>query len=143
MEDLLMALLECGSMDLSIIEDVGYDLGEIAEELKSEGLKISLNAITDMIFLKGQSELMEAVEDAIHDMEDQQTDLGDSEEDEEEYDRLQEEIDELESLEPDEDVAWYCNCIDTSIWFSNNEEIYRKYLADAIGDIEDNMGFEF
>lgn len=36
-----------------------------------------------------------------------------------------------------------CNCLDTSIWFRDNEEIYRKYLEDEISDIEENMGFEF
>ena len=31
MEDILMVLLECGSLDLRILDDVGYDLGEIVE----------------------------------------------------------------------------------------------------------------
>lgn len=33
--------------------------------------------------------------------------------------------------------------LETSCYFSNNEEIYRKYIPEAIGNIEDNMGFEF
>lgn len=52
-------------------------------------------------------------------------------------------IDELESCDPEEDVEWFCNCLDTSVWFRSNEDIYRKYLEDEISDIEDNMGFEF
>ncbi len=36
-----MALLECGSLDLQILDDVGYDLGEIVEELQAEGIKES------------------------------------------------------------------------------------------------------
>lgn len=52
-------------------------------------------------------------------------------------------IDELECCDPEEDVEWFCNCLDTSIWFKDNEEIYRKYLEDEISDIEENMGFEF
>ena len=55
----------------------------------------------------------------------------------------QEQIDELECCDPEEDVEWFCNCLDTSIWFRDNEEIYRKYLEDEISDIEENMGFEF
>ena len=43
----------------------------------------------------------------------------------------------------DFEVEWFCNCLDTSIWFRDNEEIYRKYLEDEISDIEENMGFEF
>lgn len=140
MEDILLVLLECGSLDLRILDDVGYDLGEIVEELQTDGIKPTLNIITGEIFRKGQLELTGAVRDAIDERKNQKDNM---EEGEAEYDRLQEEIDELESLNPWEDMGWYCNCIDTSCWFSNNEEIYRKYIPDAISNIEDNMGFEF
>lgn len=140
MEDILLVLLECGSLDLRILDDVGYDLGEIVEELQTDGIKPTLNIITGEIFRKGQLELTGAVRDAIDERKNQKDNM---EEGEVEYDRLQEEIDELESLNPWEDMSWYCNCIDTSCWFSNNEEIYRKYIPDATSNIEDNMGFEF
>ena len=42
MKDLLMVLLECGSMDLEILDDVGYNLGEIAEKLIIKGIKPTL-----------------------------------------------------------------------------------------------------
>ncbi len=143
MEDILMVLLECGSLDLQILEGVGYDLGDIVEELSADGIKPTLNAITDEIFRRGQCELVAAVEDAIQERKDQQAETDDTKEGETEYDRLQDEIDELESLNPEEDMDWFCNCLDTSCWFSNNEEIYRKYIPEAISNIEDNMGFEF
>ena len=143
MEDILMVLLECGSLDLRILDDVGYDLGDIVEELSADGIKPTLNAITDEIFRRGQCELVAAVEDAIQERKDQQAETDDTKEGETEYDRLQDEIDELESLNPEEDMDWFCNCLDTSCWFSNNEEIYRKYIPEAISNIEDNMGFEF
>ena len=143
MEDILMVLLECGSLDLQILEGVGYDLGDIVEELSADGIKPTLNAITDEIFRRGQCELVAAVEDAIQERKDQQAETDDTKEGETEYDRLQDEIDELESLNPEEDMDWFCNCLDTSCWFSNNEEIYRKYIPEALSNIEDNMGFEF
>lgn len=143
MEDISMVLLECGSLDLQILEGVGYDLGDIVEELSADGIKPTLNAITDEIFRRGQCELVAAVEDAIQERKDQQAETDDTKEGETEYDRLQDEIDELESLNPEEDMDWFCNCLDTSCWFSNNEEIYRKYIPEAISNIEDNMGFEF
>lgn len=143
MEDILMVLLECGSLGLQILEGVGYDLGDIVEELSADGIKPTLNAITDEIFRRGQCELVAAVEDAIQERKDQQAETDDTKEGETEYDRLQDEIDELESLNPEEDMDWFCNCLDTSCWFSNNEEIYRKYIPEAISNIEDNMGFEF
>ena len=143
MEDILMVLLECGSLDLQILEGVGYDLGDIVEELSADGIKPTLNAITDEIFRRGQCELVAAVEDAIQERKDQQAETDDTKEGETEYDRLQVVIDELDSLNPEEDMDWFCNCLDTSCWFSNNEEIYRKYIPEAISNIEDNMGFEF
>lgn len=138
-DGLLMIILDCGSMDISILDEVGYDLEDIVEKLKAKGDKISLNAITDMIFLTGQSELTEAVEEAIRIRKEQQLEDNDSEE----YDRLQEEIDELEYLNPEADMGWFCNCLDTSCWLGNNEDIYRKYIPEAISSIEYNMGFEF
>ena len=135
-----MVLLECGSLDLGILEDVQYDLGEIVEELQEECIKPTLNNIAGEIFRRGQYELVEAVKDAIKVRMDQQNDIYKGEE---EYNRLQEEINKLESLDPEEDMDWFCNCLDTSCWFSNNEEIYRKYISEAISNIEKNMGFEF
>ena len=59
------------------------------------------------------------------------------------YNQLQEEIAKLESLNPENDMKWFCNYLDTSCWFSNNEDIYQEYLADEIKAIENNMGFNF
>lgn len=139
-DNLLPALLDCGILDISILDDVGYDLGDIAVELQEEGIKVTLNNITDAIFRKGQAELEDALENKISELEDERDGC---EEDSEEYDELQEQIDELESCDPEEDVEWFCNCLDTSVWFSDNEEIYRKYIPEAISNIEDNMGFGF
>lgn len=139
-ESLLCCLLGCGTLDLDILDDVGYDLGEIVEDLQSNGIKPTLNAITDKIFLKGQQTLSEKLQEKLDEMA-QERDGYDG--DSEEYEGLQEKIDELESCDPDEDVDWFCNYLDTSIWFTDNEEIYRKYLSDEISEIEDDMGFDF
>lgn len=139
-ESLLCSLLDCGTLDLTILDDVGYDLGEIAEELQDEGIKPTLNAITGEIFRKGQEELLEKLEEKIDELESERDEYD---EDSDEYEELQEQIDELECCDPERDIDWFCNCLDTSIWFFQNEEIYRKYLEDEISEIEDNMGFEF
>lgn len=141
-DSLLMSLLECGILDLSILDDVGYDLGDIADELIGEGIKPTLNAITGEIFRKGQEELREKLKDAIEDVK-QGMEEAEDEEDAEEYEKLKEKLEALESLDPEEDIDWFCNCLDTSIWFRENEEIYREYLSNEISDVEDNMGFAF
>ena len=53
LDGLLFVLLDCGSLDISILDDVGYDLGDIAVELQEEGVNVTLNNITDAIFRKG------------------------------------------------------------------------------------------
>lgn len=65
LDGLLFVLLDCGSLDISILDDVGYDLGDIAVELQEEGVKVTLNNITDAIFRKGQDELKDTLEDKI------------------------------------------------------------------------------
>ncbi len=139
-ESLLCCLLDCGTLDLGILDDVGYDIGEIAEDLQDNGIKPTLNAITGEIFYKGQQALIEKLEEKIGELESERDDYD---EDSEEYETLQEQIDELECCDPERDIEWFCNCLDTSIWFSDNEEIYRKYLADEIKEVENDMGFEF
>ena len=147
-EDLLRIFLDCGSLDLSVLDGIEYDLCEIVEELYAEGIRPTLNAITDAVFRIGQMELAEAVAEAISRRKEEQYEIDeaaapDPDTAPEEYARLQSEIDELEMLDPEEDMGWYCNCLDTTCWIDEHESIYRKYLADEISEIEERMGFEF
>lgn len=140
LESLLCSVLNCGSLDLSILDDTEYDLGDIVTDLEDIGVKPTLNAITGEIFRKGQQDLKEKLEERISNMKSERDEFDERTE---EYQRVQRQIDDLEILDPDNDIDWFCNCLDTSIWFSDNEEIYRKYLADEIKDVEYDMGFEF
>lgn len=139
-ESLLCSVLDCGILDLSILDDVGYDLGEIYDELIAEGIRPTLNLITGEIFEKGKDALSDRLRDKLEEMacERDEYDGGS-----EEYKMMQEQIDELDSCDPEEDVDWFCNCLDTHVYFLNNEDIYRKYLADEISEIESDMGFSF
>ena len=123
-------------MDLDILEDVGYDLGEIASDLVDEGIKPTLNAITDMIFRKGIEDLKEKIHERLRELDDIPEEIASAEE-------VEEKRAALESLDPDEDIEWFCNCLDTSIYFVKNNEIYQKYLEPELTDIECDMGFDF
>lgn len=52
LDGLLFVLLDCGSLDISILDDVGYDLGDIAVELQEEGVKVTLNNIKTQFSVK-------------------------------------------------------------------------------------------
>lgn len=140
METLLCAFLDCGRLNLSILDDVNYNLGTIIVRLQNEGIKPTLNAITDSIFCEAVVELAERLGEKIIKLE---SECDEYDEDSNEYKELQEQIDELECCNLENDVDWFCNYLDTSIWFSNNEEIYRKYLKNEIAEVENHMGFEF
>lgn len=124
----LMAVLECGTDDLSILDDIGYDLGDIVEGLIAGGIRPTLNAITGEVFRRGVEELTQRINDRLCEPEDGDNDEAKAE---------------LQILNPKKDINWFCNCLDTHVYFVKNEEIYREYLPEAIKDIEDNMGFSF
>ena len=104
-------------------------------------LDITLNNILYETFSEGREELAEAVSAAIAERQNNIEDAAGR--GEKEYAYIQAEIDELKSVDPYRDMSWYCNCLDTHVFLTNNEGIYRKYLTDAIKDIENNMGFIF
>jgi hypothetical protein len=137
----LMAVLECGTLDLEVLDDVEYDLGQIVDELFESEIKPTLNNIMATVFQKGVYELADYVEEEI------QMQLAMKamffNEGSMEYAKCAEKVKELLTLCPEEDVGYYCNCIDTSVFFEKNEELYRKLLPDKIAKVEEHMGYSF
>lgn len=124
----LRTVLDCGTDDLCALDDIGYDVGNIVENLLAEGIKPTLNAITAEVFRNGVEELTQLVSERCcepNEVDDEET------------------LEALRSLNPERDIEWYCNCLDTHVYFVRNEEIYRKYLSEEIKTVEDNMGFSF
>lgn len=62
-EYLLCTLLDCGYADLAMLDDVGYDINDIAAEARLMFGDICLNSIIAVIFQKGLSDLEEAFAD--------------------------------------------------------------------------------
>lgn len=50
-------------------------------------------------------------------------------------------ISELKELDPFDDIQYYENCVDSDISIVRHADIYRRFYADEIFDIEDMMGF--
>lgn len=140
----LTAVLECGTMDLSVLDGIEYDLGEIVDDLMSEGTKPTLNAIMGEVFRKAAEEMAEYVGARIAEVKEELEELEDLDDDDSgEAEKLEAELDALGSLNPEEDIGWFCNCMDTHIYFENKEDLYREYLGDAISTIEDKTGYSF
>ena len=135
----LTAFLECGTDDLSILDDVEYDVGKIIENLYAEGVRPSLNAITSTVFRMGKEEMAALLAEEIRNAQDELDANPD-------YDKtvaLNELLFALGQLNPNDDIDWHCNCLDTNVYFVRNEELYRIYLPDAIETVEAHMGFSF
>lgn len=124
----LKAILECGTDDLLVLDDIGYDLEDIVDDLTAEGVKPTLNAITGTVFRKGVEELTQLISDRL---------CEPGEDDSEEV------LAAIRSLNPEKDIGWFCNCLDTHIYFQENETIYREHLADEISQVEESMVFSF
>lgn len=129
---LLVALLDCGTCDLKMIDDVGYDWTNILVynmAQRDRDAPVSLNTLLDYVVDYGIEMLCRAIDNRITDLK-----LRGSE-------APEDELAALLSLRPDDDIGRCFNCLDTHIWFANNGDIYQKYLTDELHLFEHGTGF--
>lgn len=134
MRDLLTALLKCGWMDLDILLDCQYDFDELVDDFRDNfgaTTTIDVNNLAYAMFDKGKSEIRQFIEDRIETLKDED-ELSEEE---------QQELDALQGLEPYEDIESFHNFIDTSVYFSDNQELYEKYCSEALDTFTKNTGF--
>ena len=136
---LLCNFLDCGYLDLYILDDTDEDfLMEAIENLKFNGLSPTLNMITDEMFNMVKGEIIAALEVRIDE-------LGSDEANGYAGEYELTELEKIKTLNPEEDIEWFCNCLDTSIYFicsDEKEAIYREYFGDLIDELESKMGFD-
>ena len=135
-KSLLCNLLDCGYLDLQMIEDADEDyVLEAIDYLKNEGLEISLNGILDTMFFDAKNNLMEAVEARVDVLEENEDELDEDE---------REELADMRKLNPDEDITWFINWSDSHIYINEDvETVYRNWFGGLIDDLESKMGIEF
>ena len=129
---LLVGLLNCGTCDLEMIDNVGYDWEDILTynlDQRDRDFPANLDTLLDYVVDYGIGMLCGAIDNRIADLK-----LRGSE-------ASEDEITALISLCPDDDIGRYFNCLDTHIWFANNGDIYQKYLADELYLFENGTGF--
>ena len=168
-EWVLMHLFKCGQYDLSILDDIEYDLDDILDELVEEN-NLSLSSLIRTVFQKGVDELNDLINDIKPDIyedlqildetlpkESDSPEVIDKKEsaldaqdvylshkyDIEWGDKIPEHIEELSEINPFDDIDWYINYLDTHIYFTKHKDIYHRFFADQISNIEDKIGFNF
>ena len=139
-ECILTKILDCGSLDLAILEDIQYDLDEIIDDLMFDGC-LSFTELIRAVFRKGIDELKKVVNAEIERL---REDWEDAEYEDNKC-GIELKRQELETLSPDDDIEYFINYLDTHIYFNDADkrEIYFSYFADELSDIENNMGFYF
>lgn len=157
-EWVFMRILDCGSADLALLNDIQYDLDDVIDELMIDGC-LSLHGIFEKAFLKGATELKEYFDSEKEDIKDEI--LRRIEKDKEEFvesgEMTQEELEETEehqellsdlklleseSLNPENDLSYWLNYQDTHVCMKHID-FYRKYMENAVDDVEYKMGWSF
>lgn len=134
-QSLLCEMLSCGTLDLELLDRVGYDWDEVLERAEWPSVEIDFNVLMRAVVDVGIINIRDAVNDRIGELEaSQKAWEGLSDED-------FEELEALRGLDPDNDIRSYHNCLDTHVWFEHNGSIYRRYLSSALDSFEDNVGF--
>lgn len=157
-ECVMTKILDCGTADLSLLDDINYDLDDIIDNLMENNC-LSLNGIFREVFVMGAEELQEQFElqkediksEILYRIEEEKTEWVESGE------MTQEELDETEEhkelvsdlallesgdLKPENDLDFYLNCQDTHV-FMKHIDFYRRYMENTVDDIEYKMGWNF
>ena len=133
-ETVLCALLDCGTADLSLLDDVDVDICQVIEESKFEFGDTNINTVMRVIFQEGFGQIQNALEKRIRELDDYIEEGSADDEDREELEQLRE-------LDPYEDFVSYHNYLDTHVWAQKHGEIYRQYLGQALEAFEEITGF--
>jgi len=135
---LLSAILNCGTADLSILDGVEYDWGDIVDEAREEYGEITLDSLFSTVIDFGISDLNLRIDEKIDELKYKIMDT----EDDEKIERLENIIQLLKKVEPQDDFGIYFNYLDTHVCISKNIDIYLNYLGDEIEEFENNTGFD-
>lgn len=127
--DLLCTLLKCGKADLVLLDDIEYDFNEILYGCDSLGI-LNLNSLMGAVFSMGISQIEGILEDQCEYLK-----VSRSDDDKK--------INALKKLDPFNNIRYFCNCLDTYVYFVDDEvrELYQKYLPEALDIFERNTGF--
>ena len=74
-ECVMTKILDCGTADLSLLDDINYDLDDIIDSLMENNC-LSLNGIFQEVFIKGAEELQEEFENQKEDILNHHTSKG-------------------------------------------------------------------
>jgi hypothetical protein len=163
-EEILSRILKCGYSDISLLDNIGFDIDNIMDELVNDN-KLSLENIISRVFEIGikdlsadisrsRTDIIEQLKEAISsfpddfdeesfdDMDDLMFDFIYSHELESKVD-AEKDFEILERLSPQNDISIYFNFLDTKISFKDFEyaDVYKRYFSREVDQFVNNTGF--
>ena len=154
-DSILCTLLDCGVCDLTMLEDIKYDLWDILKDMIANK-DMNINSIFRGVFEQARFDLNSAFEEEKDDIceaikDEMERYAADAKEDgvenfdeEDEYIKLIEYRDLLDAgeINPEEDLTYYLNYMDTHVALKHYD-FYFLWMRDHVLRIENLMGFEF
>lgn len=137
-ESLLCELMDCGSMDLKMLDDVNLSWVDILNEYGESGIP-DFDSLMRAVVVVGLRNLQERIRQSVEDEEREFDRTMASDDEIEEHD---DKIEALKELDPFEDIHSYHNCLDTHVWFEKHEELYKQYCEPLVEEFYDETGFE-
>lgn len=141
-DDLLCAILDCGTGDLNMLDDTEAHIFEIIQQMRSEGIELTLNNIMAEIFNEGILRLDEAVRSFREDLESEEQNGNITATRCEQLEKLR-----RLNINPKHDFGFYVNCMDTSLYFNpqpdkeEKRQVYEELFEDELLDLMNYTGF--
>lgn len=127
---LLCTLLNCGSADLAMLDQVDLDWDIVLNECDRP---VDFNGLMQAVILVGTGEIANAV---IRRKKELRSALEEGQLTEDEATELED----ISTLNPYDDISSYHNWLDTHAYFEQREEIYRRYFSGELDTFEDLTG---
>lgn len=150
---MLCEMLNCGYLDLEMLDKCGYDYEDIKHYFDNYTIReIDLGIIMKSCLEHYIYNISEKLENIITETETELKELERySDENNGNIDNetiykieyLRQELEDLQELNVNEDIEYYFNYLDTSMYIANEEirEIYNKYLSEEIEEENKQIGF--
>ncbi len=142
-ERYMVAMLECGTEDVSLLDDVNFDIWDIVQALLDEGIKPTLEAVLNEAFNMALDNVYEDWETLVADTETELERIGD--ERKLAWEECSDRLIDLKSLDPRHDIHFVFNYLASGIEYedSDKEELYHQYLQESLDQASQDFGWSF
>lgn len=146
-------MLKCGSLDIQMLDKCEYDYDDIKSNidyLRVEDIDINtiLASCIDFFISNIQYEIENKINETESDLKELERYIDENNGNVdikyvEDREMLEQELEELQSLNAYDDIEYYTNYLDTSVYIVDRDtrELYSKYLKEEVEKENERLGF--